>query len=151
MTLRETITKDRFLHLKSGNKELAGFMGLIVAEINAQEKELGQPITDQQLTNVLESMLKKLNEALIYYQAPGQEEKCAEEQKKCDLLNHYLPEILSSEKANAILEDVIQEFPDPTMKDMGRILSAMREHITGRADWKAISESVKMRCAKKTQ
>jgi uncharacterized protein len=146
MPLKTTIKKDRFAKLKAGDRESAGFIAVVLAEIQNKEKEQGQPLNDEATIKVIESVLKKLDEAIDIYKKNKKDDLVKSEEFKRALLNTYLPEMVSDAVVEKTLRTILKDFENPSMKDMGAIMSAMRQSIQGRADWKAISTTIKQHC-----
>jgi uncharacterized protein YqeY len=120
---------------------------LILANLRSAEKELQRPLTDGEELQVLQRERKKRLEAADAYRAAGREEQAAAEEAELAVLGEFMPEPLSDEELEAIIDDAIAENGATSMRDLGRVMADVMPQIAGRADGGAVSQLVREKLA----
>jgi uncharacterized protein YqeY len=96
---------------------------------------------------VLQRERKKRLEAADAYRAAGREEQAAAEEAELAVLGEFMPEPLSDEELEAIIDDAIAENGATSMRDLGRVMADVMPQIAGRADGGAVSQLVREKLA----
>jgi uncharacterized protein YqeY len=120
---------------------------LIVASLKSAEKDLQRPLSDEEELQVLQRERKKRHEAADAFRSAGREEQAAKEEGELAVLEEFMPEPLSEEQLDQIVDDAIAENKATSMRDMGRVMADVMPQIAGRADGSAVSQLVREKLA----
>jgi hypothetical protein len=115
------------------------------AEPKLKEEELTKKsqLTDEEITEVIFSEVKKRKEAILEFGKGKREDLVRKETKEMELLKKYLPEQLSEEEIKKIAQDVIKKIGAQSPKDMGRVMSELMPKLKGKADGSLAGKAVK--------
>jgi uncharacterized protein len=120
---------------------------LILASLRAAEKELQRPLHDQEELQVLQRNRKRHLEAAEAFRAGGNEERASAEEAELAVLEEFMPEPLSEEELEAIIDDAIAENGATSMRDLGRVMADVMPQVAGRADGGVVSQLVREKLA----
>jgi uncharacterized protein YqeY len=112
------------------------------ADIEARGHGKG-PLSDDELLSLLQKLIKQRQESADLYEQGGRAELAAQEREEIAIISAYLPQQLSEDEARSAIAAVIQETGATSMKDMGRVMIALRERYAGRMDFGKVSGVVK--------
>ncbi|HZQ16198.1 MAG TPA: GatB/YqeY domain-containing protein [Gaiellaceae bacterium] len=120
---------------------------LILASLRSAEKELLRPLSEDEELQVLQRERKKRLEAIEAFSGAGRMEQAAKEEAELDVLEEFMPEPLSEDELERIVDDAIAEVKATSMRDMGRVMADVMPQIAGRADGSAVSQLVREKLA----
>ena len=120
---------------------------LILSSLKSAEKELQRPLSDEEELQVLQRERKKRNEAAEAFRDGGREEQAQKEEAELAVLQEFMPEPLSEEELEQIVDDAIAENGATSMRDMGRVMKDVMPQIAGRADGAAVSQMLREKLA----
>ncbi len=120
---------------------------LILASLKSAEKELQRPLAEQEELQVLQRERKKRQEAAEAFRSGGREEQAEAEEFELEVLEEFMPEPLSEEELEEIVDDVIAEVGATSLRDLGRVMADVMPQISGRADGSAVSQLVREKLA----
>ena len=120
---------------------------LILSSLRSAEKELQRPLTDQEELQVLQRERKKRVEAEEVFRAAGREEQADAEDYELEVLEDFMPEPLSEEELEEIVDDAIAENGATSLQDLGRVMADVMPQVAGRADGSAVSQLVREKLA----
>jgi hypothetical protein len=120
---------------------------LILASLKSAEKDLLRPLSEDEELQVLQRERKKRIEAIEAFEKAGREEQAAKEEDELDVLEEFMPEPLSEEELESIVDDAIAENKATNLRDMGRVMADVMPQIAGRADGSAVSQIVREKLA----
>ena len=147
MSLIGRIEDDLRAAMRSGEAERRDALRLILASLRAAEKELQRPLHDDEELQVLQRERKRRVEAVEAFDAAGRSEQAAEEQRALAVLEEFMPEPLSQDELEDIVDDVIAEVGATSMRDLGRVMADVMPQVAGRADGSAVSPLVREKLA----
>jgi uncharacterized protein YqeY len=122
-------------------------LALILASLRAAEKELQRPLSEDEELQVLQRERKKRVEAFQAYEAAGREEQADKEDYELEVLEEFMPEPLSDEELDEIVDDVIAEVGATSLHDIGRVMADVMPRVSGKADGSAVSQIVREKLA----
>ena len=122
-------------------------LALILASLRAAEKELQRPLSEDEELQVLQRERKKRVEAFHAYEAAGREEQADKEDYELEVLEEFMPEPLSDEELDEIVDDVIAEVGATSLRDIGRVMADVMPRVSGKADGSAVSQIVREKLA----
>jgi uncharacterized protein YqeY len=143
MTLKERINEDVKAALKAGEKERLATIRMILAGIKQREVDERIVLDDAQVTSVLEKMIKTRKESVVQFQAGGRADLVAKENAEIALITGYLPAQLSDAELDALIGETIASVGASSVKDMGKVMAAIKAKAAGRADMAAVGTRVK--------
>ena len=138
MTVLEQVQSDVSSAMKSGDRERAQTLRLIVSELQKAAKEgLGDEV------EVLQRERKRRLEAADAYAEGGREELASAERGEAEIIESYMPEQISEDELHAIVGDAVAESGASSPQEMGKVMSLVMPKVKGRADGKRVSAVVK--------
>ena len=120
---------------------------LILSSLRSAEKELQRPLHDDEELQVLQRERKKRTEAAEAFREAGREEQAQGEERELAVLEEFMPEPLSEDELEEIVDDAIAEVGATSMRDIGRVMADVMPQIAGRADGSAVSQIVREKLA----
>ena len=122
-------------------------LALLVSSLKSAEKELQRPLTEDESLQVLQRERKKRQEAAEAFRGAGREEQASGEEAELAVLQEFMPEPLSEDELEAIVDDAIAEVGATSMRDIGRVMADVMPQIAGRADGSMVSQLVREKLA----
>ena len=120
---------------------------LILASLRSAEKELQRPLHDDEELQVLQRERKRRVEAAEAFRAAGRDEQAADEEQELAVLEEFMPEPLSEDELEEIIDDAIAEVGATSMRDFGRVMADVMPQVSGRADGSVVSQLVREKLA----
>ncbi len=120
---------------------------LILSSLRSAEKELQRPLSDEEELQVLQRERKRRLEAAEAFRDGGRPEQAASEERELAVLKEFMPEPLSEEELEEIVDDAIAENGATSMRDFGRVMADVMPQVSGRADGSEVSQLVKEKLA----
>ena len=145
MTLKERITEDMKSAMRSGDKERLATIRLALAAIKQREVDERIMLDDGQVLAVLEKMIKQRREAIVQFQSGGRADLVARETAEIAVLQGYLPAQMSEAEIDTLVAQAIAQAGATSVKDMGKVMAAVKSQAQGRADMGVVSARVRAR------
>ncbi len=148
--LRERLS-DRLRSAMKGRESRAlSTVRLILAaikdrDIAARGKGNAEGITDQDILQVLQTMVRQRHESIALYEQGGRAELAEQEAEEITIIEGFLPEPLDEAAAEEAIRSVVGEIGASSIKDMGRTMAILRERDAGRMEFAKASAVVKQR------
>jgi uncharacterized protein YqeY len=120
---------------------------LILNSLRGAEKELQRPLSEDEELQVLQRERKRRTEAAEAFRAGDRPEQAAKEEAELAILEEFMPEPLSEEELERIVDDAIAETGATSIRDMGRVMADVMPQIAGRADGSAVGQLVREKLA----
>ena len=147
MTLIEELGDDVKDAMRAGDTARRDALRLILASLKSAEKDLLRPLSEEEELQVLQRERKKRIEAAEAFRGGGREEQAAKEEAELAVLEEFMPEPLTEEELERIVDDAIAENGATSMRDMGRVMKDVMPQISGRADGAAVSQMLREKLA----
>ncbi len=147
MSLIEEIEDALTAAMRARDEQRRDALRLILASLRSAEKELQRPLHEDEELQVLQRERKKRVEAAEAFRAGGREEQAAAEERELAVLEEFMPEPLSEEEVEEIVDDVIAEVGATSVRDLGRVMADVMPQIAGRADGSVVSQLVREKLA----
>ena len=145
MSLKNQLIADMKAAMKGGEQARLRVIRLLLADIQRIEVDSRQPLDDGALLGVLEKAIKQRRDAVEQFARGGRDDLAAQERTEIDVLETYLPEPLSEAELNALIDRVIAQTGAATIRDMGKVMGAIKSEAAGRADMGRVGARVKAR------
>jgi len=148
--LRSRLTDALKTAMKEKEATCVSTLRLILAalkdrDIAARSKGNGDGIDDEDILGLLQSMVKQRRDSIELYEKGGRMELAQREAEEIAIIEGFLPEQLSDDDMAEAIEGVITEVEAASLKDMGRVMAALKEQFAGRMDFGKASAVVKER------
>lgn len=145
MSLKTRIQDDVKNAMRARERDQLAALRLITASIKQREVDERIELDDDQILAVLDKMVKQRRESLEQYEKAGREDLAKKEHFELKLIQTYLPEPLGEEELSALIQAAIAGLGASSIRDMGQVMNVLRSQVQGRADMKAVSQTVKQK------
>ncbi len=147
MTLITELEQEVKEAMLAHDAERRDALRLILSSLRSAEKELLRPLSEDEELQVLQRERKKRLEAIEAFSGAGRAAQAAREEIELEILEEFMPEPLSEDELERIVDDAIAEVKATSMRDMGRVMADVMPQIAGRADGSAVSQLVREKLA----
>ena len=147
MSLRDRITEDMKNAMRAGEKDRLATIRLTLAAIKQREVDERITLDDTQVLSVIEKMIKQRREAIAQFETGGRADLVAKETAEIAILQPYLPAQLSEADLDALITEAIAATGAASIKDMGKVMGAVKTKAQGRADMGAVGARIKAKLA----
>lgn len=147
MSLKDTLTADMKSAMKAGDKDRLKVLRLLLADIKRVEVDSRSELDDAGLLAVVEKALKQRRDSIEQFEKGGRDDLAAIEKAELEVISTYLPEQLSDDELDALIDATIGETGAESIRDMGKVMAAIKTKAAGKADMGAVSARVKSRLA----
>jgi uncharacterized protein len=147
MNLIERIQAEVKEAMRERDNDRRDALRLILSSLQSAEKELQRPLTEQEELQVLQRERKKRVEAEEAFRSAGRAEQADGEDYELEILEEFMPEPLSEDELEEIVDDAIAENGATSLQDLGRVMADVMPQVAGRADGSAVSQLVREKLA----
>src|SRR5215210_5822566 len=144
--LRDEINSALKDAMKAGEARRVSTLRMINSSIKNADIEargLGKTLSDDDLLGLLQKMIKQRQESAGLYDKGGRPELAAQEREEIEIISSYLPKQMSDVEAGTAIAAIVHEINAASIKDMGRVMSALKERFAGKMDFAKASAKVK--------
>ena len=143
MPLKTSIQEDMKAALRAGDRARLGVIRMLLAAVKQREVDERRELDDPAILQVVEKLIKQRREAAAQFGSAGRDDLEQKELSEISVLQQYLPEPLTEAELDALIRDVIETTGASGIRDMGKVMSAIRERAQGRAEMSRVSARVK--------
>ena len=147
--IRDQLKAALVTAMKSGDKQRTATIRLVQAALKNRDIELrgsaNPPEDDALVTEVLQKMIKQRRESIAMYETGGRPELAAAEQAEIAVIEDFLPRQMSEEETKIAIDAIATELGAASVKDMGRVMAALKERHATQLDMSKASALVKAR------
>ena len=147
MTRIDTIEDELREAMKARDAERRDALRLILNALKGSQKELQRPLTEEEELQVLQRERKRRIEAAEAFRTGGHEDRAEAEERELAILEEFMPDPLSEDEIEEIVDDAIAEVGATSMADLGRVMADVMPQIAGRADGSQVSQIVREKLA----
>jgi uncharacterized protein YqeY len=122
-------------------------LALLLSALRSAQKELRRELSEDESLQVLQRERKKRSEAMEAYDAAGREEQADREEFELEVIEEFMPEPLSEDDLEEIVDNVIAEVGATSIRDLGRVMADVMPQVSGRADGSTVSQLVREKLA----
>ena len=133
--------------MRARDEERRDALRLLLSSLRGAEKELQRPLHDDEELQVLQRERKRRIEAEEAFRTGGRPEQAEGERRELEVLREFMPEPLSEDELEEIVDDAIAENGATSMRDFGRVMADVMPKVSGRADGSDVSQLVKEKLA----
>lgn len=147
MSLKEKILDDLKAAMKAQNTDKTRVLRSIKAKILEKEiserKQGESALSDDQIVEVLMKAAKQRKESIDQFKDGGRDDLVEKEEMELELIENYLPEMMSEDDVRKAVKDQIEQMNAESMADMGKVMGALMGRLKGKAEGALISRIVK--------
>ncbi len=143
MSLRARITEDMKAAMRAKDTPRLGAIRLLQAAIKQREVDERIELDDAQVVAVIEKMLKQRRDSISQYEAAKRDDLADVEKFEVSVLQAYMPQALSDVEVDQMVVDAIAASGAAGVKDMGKVMAAVKPQVAGRADMGKVSALIK--------
>ena len=114
-------------------------------DIAARSKGVSEPIDEEEILELLQKMVRQRREAIDLYVKGGRQDLADREAAEIQIIQRFLPKPLSDADVESAVAAVIDELEASSIKDMGRVMTALKERYAGRMDFGKVGQQVKQK------
>ena len=129
--------------MKAGEKERLAVIRLITSSIKQIEVDERIELDDARIIATLDKMVKQRRESIVQFKKAARDDLIRQESFEIDIIQEFLPQALSEEEIDVIVNDAIEKTAASSIKDMGKVMGLVKPQIVGRADMGEISGRIK--------
>ena len=129
--------------MKSGDRLKLSTLRMLVAAIKQKEIDTRSDLSDDDIISIIEKQMQQRLEAAEQYEAAGRNELFEKESQEAEILKAYLPEKMGEEEVKEMIEKIISEMGEISMKEMGNVMSALKDQAGSKIDMKLASQMVR--------
>ena len=129
--------------MKAGDRLKLSTLRMLVAAIKQKEIDTRSDVSDDDIISIIEKQMQQRLEAAEQYEAAGRNELFEKESQEAEILKAYLPEKMGEEELREMIEEIISEMGGISMKEMGNVMSSLKDQAGSKIDMKLASQMVR--------
>ena len=141
----EQLEKDMIEAMKEKDKERLTVIRMVKASLKQEQIDHKKEINDDLLTDVVNKQIKMRKDSITEFEKGGRNDLIEATQKEIDILMKYLPEQLSKEEVEKIINEIFEEVKPEGQKDMGKVMKEAQAKLKGKTDMKDVSTMIRER------
>ena len=114
-------------------------------DLESRRKGNGDQIPDSNILVILAKMVKQRNEAAAVYRKAGRNELEETECKEIEIINTFMPKMLTKTELDKVIEESINFVEAKSLRDLGKVISKIKEDYTGRCDFSDVTQMIRKR------
>ena len=143
MSLKTQLTEDMKTAMRAKDQVSLSTIRLINAAIKQFEVDERTEVDDAKVISILTKMVKQRKDSAKIYTEAGRQDLADKENAEIEILNRYLPQMMSAEEIKTVVEAVIAETGASGMADMGKVMGVLKTHLAGKADMGEVNKVLK--------
>ena len=147
MSLKQQISEDMKTAMRAKDSVRLGAIRLLLSAIKQREVDERIELSDADVIGVIEKMLKQRRDSIAAYESANRTDLVDIEKFEVTVLQTYLPQQLTEDEIKLLLEKVVTETGAAGIKDMSKVMAAIKPLVAGVADMGKISGLIKARLA----
>lgn len=147
MSLKTQLVEDMKSAMKAGEKDRLKVVRLLLADIKRVEVDTRKELDDAALLSIIEKAVKQRRDSIEQFTKGGRDDLASIEQAELEVIEGYLPEQLSEDELDALVSEVIAATGAESIRDMGKVMGAIKAKAAGKADMGKVGALVKARLA----
>jgi len=145
VSVSESLVEDMKEAMRNNDKERLSVIRMARAAIKNVEIESRKELDDDDVIEILAKEVKQRRDSMQEYADYGRQDEVEKLKREIAILEEYLPEPLSEEELEELIDRKIEEVGAEDMRDMGEVMGSIMPEVKGRADGKVVNEKVRAR------
>ena len=142
MPLLDTLRKDMFEASKAKDIGRADILKMAMASIKNQEVEIQRDLDDDEVIAVLRKESKKIADSIEQFERMGRDDLLEKEQYQFEVLESYLPQLMSRDDIEAVVEKKVADLGVSSVTEMGKVMGVVMNELKGKADGGLVKDIV---------
>lgn len=134
MSLINTLNEDMKLAMKEQNKQNLAVIRMIKAAIQLEQINKKKELTDEEIIDIVFKQIKMRNESINEFKKANRNELISAAEQEIEILTKYLPEQLTDEELEKIIEEIIKENNFSASDNIGQVMKAVLPRVKGKCD-----------------
>lgn len=143
--MKNRILEDLKLAMKAQDKEKLSVVRMVKGAIQMEELNKKHELSDDEVIAIISKQIKSRKEAIVEFQKANRTDLVEQNEKEIEILNTYMPEQLSEEEVNKIIDEAFAKINPISERDMGKIIGSISPILKGKADMGNVSKIIKER------
>lgn len=143
MTLLEKINQDMVSYMKSKDTFALGVVRMVKGAIQLEKINKKNELTDDDVIAVIAKQIKMRNDSIAEFEKAGRDDLITQNKQEIELLSKYMPEQLSLDEINKVIDEAFATVKPTSSKDMGLIMREVSPKLKGRADMAEVNKIIK--------
>ncbi len=143
--MRERIMIDLKNAMKNQNKDLLNVVRMVKGAIQLEEINKKRELTDDEIVAVISKQIKTRKETIADLEKSGRTELIKQTEKEINILEKYMPAMMSEEEINKVIDEVFNEVNPTNAADTGKVMGKISPLLKGKADMSLVNKLVKER------
>lgn len=141
--MRNQILEDLKSAMKAQDKLKLSVIRMVKSSIQMEELNKKRELTDDEVIDVISKQIKTRKDSIVEFTKGGRDDLVESTSKEIEILSTYLPEQLTEEEINNIIDTVFEDVKPSSPKDMGKVMKAVTPLVKGKADMGMVSSIIK--------
>ncbi len=144
-TIQKQVLEQVKIAMRARDKKRLAALRLISADFKKVEVDERIELTDQRILAILDKMTRQRRDSLSQFKKVGRDDLVEQEQLELDVINEFMPDQLDSAELEALIDEAVAETGAESMRDMGKVMGRLKNHVQGRVDMGVVGTLVKSR------
>lgn len=141
--MRDQILEDLKNAMKNQDKKTLAVIRMVKGAIQMEELNKKTELSDDEVISIIAKQIKTRKESIAEFEKGNRQDLIDATKEELEILNKYMPEQLSEEEVNKIIDEIFIEVKPESMRDMGKIMGLANSKLKGRADMSNVSSIIK--------
>ena len=141
--LEKQITTDTLMAMKNSDKFKVSVLRMLKSAIQAEKINAKNELTDENIIAIIKKQVKQRTDSILEYEKYNRPDMVATLKQEIKILEEYLPKQLSEEETKEAVKKIMSNYPDATIKDMGKIMKEASSSLGSVADMSEVSKLIR--------
>lgn len=141
--MKERIINDLKEAMKAQDKEKLSVIRMVKGAISLEEINTKKELNDQEIISIIAKQIKTRKESIEDFKKGGRQDLIDKTNSEIEILNKYMPEQLSLEEVDKIIDEIFAAENPTSIADMGKVMKIAKEKLNGQADMSYVSKKIK--------
>lgn len=146
--MREKILEDLKQAMKNQDKDLLTVIRMVKGAMQMEELKVKHPLTDDEMITIISREIKTRKESISEFEKGNRKDLIEKTEQEIHILEQYMPEQMSEEEIDQMIDETFQTVNPESPSDMGKIMGLLTPKLKGKADMSLVSKKVKDKLAK---
>ena len=141
--MKDRIMEDLKASMKAQDKEKLAVIRMVKGAISLEEINSKKELTDSEVIGIIAKQIKTRKESIEDFKKGNRQDLIDQTNREIEILNEYMPEQLSYDEVNKIIDEIFSEINPSGMQDMGKVMGIAKERLNGQADMSYVSKTIR--------
>ena len=143
MLLIEKLNEDMKIAMKAQDKETLNVIRMVKSAVQMAKIEIKHDLSDEEVVDVISKQIKMRKDSIVEFSKASRDDLVSQYNREIDILNRYMPEQLSIDEVNKIIEEAFDLIKPTSPKQMGLIMKEVNPKVRGKFDMGEVSKLIK--------